>query len=52
VLKYGSGVLPSELVWMRISDIQVDRSSNPRRILVAFQGTDTTPGAIGVFSGP
>lgn len=52
VLKYGSGVLPSELVWMRISDIQVDRSSSPRRILVAFQGTDTTPGAIGVFSGP
>ncbi|WP_343213354.1 DUF7594 domain-containing protein [Archangium violaceum] len=52
VLKYGSGVLPSELVWMRISDIQVDRSSNPRRILVAFQGDDTTPGAIGVFSGP
>jgi len=52
VLKYGSGVLPSELVWMRISDIQVDRSSNPRRILVAFQGTDTTPGAIGVYSGP
>jgi hypothetical protein len=52
VLKYGRGVLPDELVWMRISDIQVDRSSNPRRILVAFQGTDTTPGAIGVFSGP
>ncbi|HZH77104.1 MAG TPA: DNRLRE domain-containing protein [Archangium sp.] len=51
VLKYGSGVLPSALVWMRISDIQVDRSSTPRRILVAFQGTDTTPGAIGVFSG-
>ncbi|HZH14574.1 MAG TPA: DNRLRE domain-containing protein [Archangium sp.] len=52
VRKYGTGVLPEELVWMRISDIQVDRSSSPRRILVAFQGTDTTPGAIGVFTGP
>lgn len=52
VLHYGSGVLPSALVWMRISDIQVDRSGTSRRILVAFQGTDSTPGAIGVYTGP
>jgi hypothetical protein len=51
VLHYGSGVLPSHLVWMRISDIQVDRSGAMRRILVAFQGTDSSPGAIGVYTG-
>jgi hypothetical protein len=52
VMKYGSGVLPSHLVWMRILDIQVDRSSSPRRILVGFHGTDSTPGAVGVYTGP
>jgi hypothetical protein len=51
VQHYGSGVLPSSLVWMRISDIQVDRSGTPRRILVGFQGTDSTPGAIGIYTG-
>jgi hypothetical protein len=52
VQRYGSGVLPSELVWMRIMDVQVDRSGSTRRILVGFHGNDTTPGSIGIYSGP
>ncbi|MDY7228003.1 DUF7594 domain-containing protein [Hyalangium rubrum] len=51
VLHYGSGVLPSHLIWMRISDIQVDRSGTTRRILVGFEGTASTPGSIGVYHG-
>ncbi|WP_224362960.1 CBM96 family carbohydrate-binding protein [Hyalangium versicolor] len=51
VTKYGSGVLPNALLYMRVTDIQVDRSSTPRRILIGFQGTDTTPGSIGIYTG-
>ena len=49
---YGSGLLPNEVVNMRVSDIQVDRSGSMRRMLVAFQGDATTPGSIGIYSGP
>jgi hypothetical protein len=52
VVKYGTGVLPDPLVWMRINDIQVDRSSGTRRILVAFEGSGNTPGAVGIYVGP
>ncbi|WP_224241193.1 CBM96 family carbohydrate-binding protein [Hyalangium gracile] len=51
VTKYGSGVLPSALLYMRVTDIQVDRSTTPRRILIGFQGTDSTPGSIGIYTG-
>jgi hypothetical protein len=51
ILRYGSGVLPSPLLYMRVSDIQVDRSGGTRRVLVAFQGDDSTPGSIGIYSG-
>lgn len=52
VEQYGSGVLPSSVLNMRVSDIQVDRSGSTRRILVGFLGSDTTPGSIGIYSGP
>jgi hypothetical protein len=52
VQKYGSGVLPNALLYMRVSDIQVDRSSSTRRMLFAFQGTDSSPGTIGIYTGP
>ncbi|MFL5347413.1 MAG: DNRLRE domain-containing protein [Hyalangium sp.] len=51
VQKYGSGVLPNALLYMRVSDIQVDRSGPSRRMLFAFQGTDSSPGVIGVYTG-
>lgn len=51
VQKYGSGVLPNALLYMRVSDIQVDRSSSTRRMLFAFQGTDSSPGVIGIYTG-
>jgi hypothetical protein len=49
---YGSGVLPNEVLAQRVTDIQVDRSGGTRRILVAFEGDDSTPGSIGIYSGP
>src|SRR5437868_2672990 len=52
IQRYGTGVLPSALVWMRITDVQVDRSGSTRRILVGFLGDDSTPGSIGIYSGP
>jgi hypothetical protein len=53
VLHYNYGVIPDHLIWMRITDIQVDRwTGTTRRILVAFEGTSSTPGAIGVYVGP
>jgi hypothetical protein len=52
VLKYGSGVLPNALLYMRVSDIQVDRSGTSRRMLFGFLGTDTSPGSIGIYTGP
>jgi hypothetical protein len=51
VTKYGNGVLPNALLYMRVTDIQVDRSTTPRRILIGFQGTDSTPGSIGIYTG-
>ena len=51
VRQYGSGVLPSSVLNLRVSDIQVDRSHSTRHILVAFQGDSTTPGSIGIYSG-
>jgi hypothetical protein len=52
VRHYGTGVLPDNLVWMRVNDIQVDRSGIMRRILVAFEGNSHTPGTIGIYVGP
>jgi hypothetical protein len=52
VQKYGSNVLPTALLYMRVSDIQVDRSGSTRRMLFAFQGTDSAPGSIGIYTGP
>jgi hypothetical protein len=52
IQRYGTGVLPSELVWMPISDVQVDRSGSTRRILVGFKGDDSRAGSIGIYSGP
>ncbi len=52
VMKYGSGVLPSHLVWTRITDVQVDRFSSPRRVLVAFDASSSAPATIGVYVGP
>ncbi len=49
---YASGILPHDVLAHRVSDIQVDRSGSTRRILVGFQGDDSTPGAIGIYSGP
>jgi hypothetical protein len=49
---YGSGVLPDEVLAQRVTDIQVERSGGTRRILVAFQGDESTPGSIGIYSGP
>jgi hypothetical protein len=49
---YGSGMLPHGVLHLRVPDIQVDRWSGVRRILVAFQGDESTPGAIGIYSGP
>jgi len=49
---YGSGVLPNEVLNLRVSDIQVDRSGSTRRLLVGFLGSDSTPGSIGIYSGP
>jgi hypothetical protein len=52
VQHYGSSVLPSQLVWMRVTDIQVDRwTGTTRRILVGFEGSGSTPGAIGIYVG-
>jgi len=52
VQKYGTGVLPDNLVWTRVNDIQVDRSGATRRILVAFEGSSSSPGAVGIYVGP
>ena len=52
VVKYGTGVLPDHLVWTRITDVQVDRFSTPRRVLVAFDGSSNTPATIGIYVGP
>ena len=52
VQRYGTGVLPSELVWMPITDVQVDRSGSTRRILAGFMGDSSRPGSIGIYSGP
>jgi hypothetical protein len=52
VVNYGSGVIPDALIWVPVQDVQVDRSSSPRRVLFAFQGTDTAPGSIGIYTGP
>jgi hypothetical protein len=49
---YGGGVLPNEVLAQRVTDIQVDRSGGTRRILVGFRGDDSTPGSIGIYSGP
>ena len=49
---YGSGMLPHGVLHLRVPDIQVDRWGGARRILVAFQGDESTPGAIGIYSGP
>ncbi len=49
---YGSGMLPHEVLHLKVPDIQVDSSSGARRILVAFQGDSSTPGAIGIYTGP
>jgi hypothetical protein len=35
-----------------VTDIQVERSGGTRRILVGFQGDASTPGSIGIYSGP
>jgi hypothetical protein len=52
VLLYGESVLPSSVHWLPVKDIQVDRSGAQRRILIAFDGTSSKPGAVGVYSGP
>jgi hypothetical protein len=52
VLKYGSGVIPNALLYMRVADIQVDRSGATRRILLGFQGSDSAAGSIGIYTGP
>jgi hypothetical protein len=52
VTHYGASVIGSSLAGMRVSDIQVDRWSSTRRVLVAFQGTDSRAGAIGIYTGP
>ncbi|MFY0574852.1 DUF7594 domain-containing protein [Cystobacter fuscus] len=52
VLLYGESVLPSFVHWLPVKDIQVDRSGPQRRILVAFDGTQSKPGAVGVYTGP
>ncbi|WP_240486544.1 DUF7594 domain-containing protein [Hyalangium minutum] len=49
---HASGLLPNEVLGLRVPDIQVDRSGSTRRILVAFQGDATTPGSIGIYTGP
>ncbi|KFE66832.1 hypothetical protein DB31_9046 [Hyalangium minutum] len=48
---YGSGVLPSSMLNLRVSDIQVDRSGSRRRILVGFLGDASTPGSVGIYTG-
>jgi len=45
-------VIPNHLIWVPIQDVQVDRASSPRRVLFAFQGSDTAPGTIGIYTGP
>jgi hypothetical protein len=52
VLLYGASVLPSSVHWLPVKDIQVDRSGVQRRILIAFDGTQSKPGAVGVYTGP
>ncbi|ATB37670.1 hypothetical protein CYFUS_003095 [Cystobacter fuscus] len=52
VLLYGESVLPSSVHWLPVKDIQVDRSGPQRRILIAFDGTPSKPGAVGVYTGP
>jgi hypothetical protein len=56
VAHYGGPVFGFELANSRVSDIQVDRSSGKRRILVAFMGHHRSDGrwvagAIGVYDG-
>ncbi|XXF78929.1 hypothetical protein P2318_03990 [Myxococcaceae bacterium GXIMD 01537] len=52
VTHHGASVLGATLAGMPVSDVQVDRSTSPRRVLVAFQGTNSQPGAIGIYTGP
>ncbi len=52
VTHYGASVLGSTRAGMRVSDIQVDRWSTTRRVLVAFQGTSSSAGGIGIYVGP
>ncbi|OJH40084.1 hypothetical protein BON30_13565 [Cystobacter ferrugineus] len=52
VLLYGASVLPSSVHWLPVKDIQVDRSGPQRRVLIAFDGTQSKPGAVGVYTGP
>ena len=51
VILYGESVLPDQVHWLPVTDIQVDRSVSPRRVLVAFDGTTSRSGAIGVYTG-
>ncbi len=52
ITQYGASALGSTYTWMTVSDIQVDRSSSTRRVLVAFQGSSSQAGAIGIYTGP
>jgi hypothetical protein len=52
VILYGEGVLPSSVTWMPVTDIQVDRSSSQRRVLVGFDGTTKKHGVVGIYTGP
>ena len=52
VTHYGHAVLPSQVQWLPIKDIQVDRSASTRRVLVAFEGTSSKPGVVGIYTGP
>ena len=52
VILYGEGVLPSSVTWLPVTDIQVDRSSSQRRVLVGFDGTAKKHGAVGIYTGP
>ena len=50
---YSCGEFGRQLCGSRIAEIQVDRSSATRRILVGFMGNDAThtPGALGIYTG-
>lgn len=51
VSHYGYALFGPALTSSPVVDLQVDRSGPRRRLLVAFQGTPSVPGVVGIYSG-